>query len=163
MPRHVEIFNRLRRVMIAGYCLPIIWLAAFGVAAAQETNTPAGTSELLITNLVQYWSLPQEERTRPQHARMEFLIYFCDTNWNMFWGNSDGLESYLPLHDLSKPLQFGDRVVVDGMTVPMDMSFLWDKTTINILSESNHIESISARGKLLDATGLKHRYVELEA
>ena len=52
---------------------------------------------------------------------------------------------------------------VDGLVLPVNQEFLWDKTTIKILSESNAIDFVSTRGRLLDAASLDRSFVEVEA
>ena len=46
---------------------------------------------------------------------------------------------------------------------PVNQEFLWDKTSVKILSESNEIESVPARGRLFDAASLDKHFVEVEA
>ena len=65
----------------------------------------------VITNLAQMWSLPAEAKSLPHPARLELLIYYCDTNWNVFWGRSDKLNTFLPFQRLPVPLKGGDKVL----------------------------------------------------
>ena len=133
------------------------------LTAVQETNGPAAISETVITNLTQFWSLPPEEKNLLHRIRVELLIYYCDPGWNVFWGRSEELNTFLPLRGVPVPLKAGERILIDGLTLPVNQEFLWDKTSIKILSESNILLSVSARGKLLDAAALDKQFVELEA
>ncbi len=129
--------------------------------AAPETND--AVSPTLITNLDQFWSLSASEKSKLHHARLELLIYYCDPDWNVYWGRSDNLDTFLPLKGIPRALKGGDKVLVDGLTLPVNQEFLWDKTSITVLSESNSFPLVSAAGRLLDASGLDKHMVEVEA
>jgi PAS domain S-box-containing protein len=138
-------------------------LMAPGLRAAPETNGPPAIGETVITNLAQFWALPQAEKNLLHRIQVELLIYYCDPNWNVFWGRSDDLNTFLPFRGLPVPLKFGEKIFIDGLILPVNQEFLWDKTSIKTLSESNEIESASTRGKLLDTASLDKRFVEMEA
>ncbi len=74
-------------------------------ATAQETNGGPVSSETVISNMTGFWALPPEEQSQMHRIRMELLIYYCDTNWNVFWGNSDGLDTFLPLQGIPVSLK----------------------------------------------------------
>jgi PAS domain S-box-containing protein len=148
------------------------WLAFFAVAwllmapplpAAQETNGLPVISDTVITNLAQLWELPPARKSLWHRIRVELLIYYCDTNWNVFWGQSGELSTFLPLRGLPAPLKSGDKVFIDGLILPASQEFLWNKTSVKILSAANEMEFVSARGRLLDAASLDRRFVEVEA
>jgi PAS domain S-box-containing protein len=134
-----------------------------GRPAAQEANGTPALSDTVITNLAQLWELPQAGKGLLHRIRVELLIHYCDTNWNVFWGRSGDLDTFLPFQGLPAPLKSGDKVFIDGLIIPVNQEFLWDKTSIKILSQSNAIESVSTRGRLFDAVGLDKRFVEVEA
>ena len=145
-----------------------LFLLAFPVItprlpAAQETNGPPAISETVITNLVQMWALSAEEKSRPHPARMELLIYYCDPDWNVFWGRSDELNAFLPLKGLPVPLQSGEKILIDGLILPVNQEFIWDKTSIKILSRSNTLPCVSVEGKFLEDSNLSGQFVETEA
>jgi signal transduction histidine kinase len=94
---------------------------------------------------------------------LELLIYYCDTNWNVYWGRSEDLDNFLPLRGLPRQFKSGDKVVIDGPALPVNQEFFWNQTTIQVLSESNALEIVSARGKLLNLTELQSKMVEVEA
>ncbi len=132
-------------------------------ATAQGTNGRPVSSDIVITNMNAFWTIPPEEKSQVHRVRMDLLIYYCDTNWNVFWGNSDGLDTFLPLRGIPVSLKSGDKISLDGQVLPVNQEFVWDRTAIKILSESNEIKSVSATGRLLDATSLDKHFVEVEA
>jgi len=73
--------------MTAGLFPLVFLLTAHTVPAAQETNGRPILSETVITNMAGLWTLPPGEKSQPHRIRMELLIYYCDTNWNVFWGD----------------------------------------------------------------------------
>ncbi len=138
-------------------------LPTFLLPAALETNGVPAISGTIITNLARFWEIPQEQKSLVHRIQVKVLIYYCDPRWNVFWGASDDLVTFLPLRGLPMPLKAGDEVLVDGLILPVNQEFLWDKTSIKILSESNAIPTVSAQGKPLDVASLNKQFVELEA
>jgi PAS domain S-box-containing protein len=109
------------------------------------------------------WTLPPEEKNQLHRIQMELLIYYCDTNWNVFWGRSDGLDTYLPLRGIPLQLKAGQKISINGEVFPVNQEILWDRTSVKILSESNELQPVSTQGKLFDASTLDKHFVEVEA
>ncbi|MFZ0828180.1 MAG: ATP-binding protein [Verrucomicrobiia bacterium] len=139
-----------------------LWVAP-ALTAAPETNGAPVINETVITNLAQFWILPQEEKSQLHHIQAKLLIYYCDPKWNVYWGASDDLTTFLPFRGLPFPLKAGQEIMVEGLILPVNQEFLWDKTSIKILSESNAIPSISARGRIVDIASLNKQFVEVVA
>ena len=148
--------------MTAGL-FPLLFLFIARVLIAQETNGKPLAGGAVITNMAQFWELPSEEKDQLHRIRMELLIYYCDSKWTVFWGQSDGLDTFLPLRGIPVPLRAGQKVLIDGFSLPVNQEVLWDKTTVKILSESNELKSVSAKGRLFDTSTLDKHFVELEA
>jgi len=159
----IYIVVRLYRKISAGL-VPLVFLSmAPGMPAAQETNAQPAVSDTVITNLAQFWALPPAEKNLVHRSRVELLVYYADPTWNVYWGRSDGLDGFLPLRGLPVPLRSGDRILLDGLTLPVNQEFFWDKTTIKTLSRSNELAAVSTRGKLLNTAALDGHFVEMEA
>jgi signal transduction histidine kinase len=137
-----------------------IFLSAAQIWAASEPDKPPTISGTVITNMTQLWALPSEEKILTHRVQMQLLVYYSNPNWSVFWGRSDGADTFLPLRGIPVPLKLGDKVFIDGQMIPVNQEFLWDKTSIKILSESNEIQSVSIQGRLLDAENLKGHFVE---
>jgi PAS domain S-box-containing protein len=133
------------------------------IFAAPESNSPPGTSPPLITNLAQFWEIPVEEKKLPHHARLKLLMYYCDPHWNVYWGRSDGLDTFLPLRGFPGQLKAGDEVAFDGLVVPVSEEFLWDKTSVKVLSGSNQLSFISLTGNFLESSNLDSHFVRIRA
>jgi len=140
-----------------------ILLLASRLLAAPETNPLPVASGPVITNLTQFWVLPAEEKNKVHPVRIELLIYYFNPEWNVFWGRSDDLDTFLPLQGIPAPLRSGDRVLFDGLILPVNQEFLWDKTSIRILSRSNALPCVSAEGKFLENSNLINRFVKTKA
>jgi len=141
----------------------VLLLIAYTLPAAQETNALPALSKLVITNMNELWTLSPEEKTQLHRIQMELLVYYCDPSWNVFWGNSDGLETFLPLRGIPVSLKVGDKILIDGQVLPVNEEVLWDKTSVKILSESNEVKPVSTQGKLLDVSSLDKHFVEINA
>lgn len=130
--------------------------------AAQESNSPPPVSAVLITNLAQFWAIPAEEKKLAHPAHLKLFIYYCDPHWNVYWGRSDDLDTFLPLRGIPRTLKVGQEVELDGLMIPVSEEFIWDKTSIKVLSESNKIPVISSAGKFFESTNLDSHFVELD-
>lgn len=152
-----SIGKTLMGVLLTGFC----HLSAS--EAAPGTNAVA-PGRVVVTNATQYWTKfsKPEERDREHAARLEMVIYYCDTNWDVYWGQWDGLSTFLPLHGLPKALRTGQKVRFEGPVLPAKQEFEWDKTVISVLSESNELEAIPVEGDLAAASKLKAKFVEVE-
>ena len=132
------------------------------LGGAQETSSWPAPGGPVITQLAQFWPLATAPETRDQlhQVRMEFLIYYCDTNRNIFWGQSGGTDSFLPLKGVPVAFKAGDKILVQGWALPVTHEFLWDRTTAHLLSAGNPLAPIPAKGK--SPASLKGRFVEME-
>jgi hypothetical protein len=151
--------KKMRFIFFTGVFL----LIASGLSAAPETNAQPVLSGTIITNLGQFWTIPPEQKNQLHRIQMELLIYYCHPAWNVYWGRSGDMDTFLPLRGLRVPLKAGDKVFIDGLALPVNQEILWDRTSIKILSESNALESVSAKGRLFDTASLDKRFVEEEA
>lgn len=160
---HFDLLMRHRRATQLGRFAAVLLLAAGGLRAAPATNEPPAVNATVITNLTQFWALKPAEQNQVHRIRMKLLVYYCDPVWNVFWGRSGNLDTFLPLKGLPVSLKSGDRILVDGWTLPVNQELLWDRTKVKVLSESNSLPNVSAVGKLFDVAGLDRRFVEVQA
>src|SRR5580698_10290003 len=116
MPRLSDMTASVYRKINAGLLLLAFLSLISRLHAAQETNAAPVTGETVITNMAQFWPVTSdpEKRNQLQRARMELLIYYCDTNWNVYWGESEGVATFLPFRGLPRQLAAGERILVDG-------------------------------------------------
>ena len=106
---------------LAGFCRKMAVLAMLAclvvtprLRAAPETNGPAAVSDTVITNLAQFWELPEGKRNQLHRVQMKLLVFYCDRQWSVFWGASDDLSTFLPFRGLPVPLKAGDEIFIDG-------------------------------------------------
>ena len=143
--------------------LPLLLLFTARPLIAQAQNgqpLPAGT---VITNMAELWTLPTEEKNRIHQVHMEILIYYCNPEWSVFWGRSGELNTFLPLRGIPQTLHTGDKVRLDGLILPVDQKFIWDKTSINIISQTNALPCVFVEGKSLQDTNLAAHFIETTA
>jgi PAS domain S-box-containing protein len=145
------------------YFLGAFLLLGSPLLASQQSNSPPEISPTLITNLAQFWEVPADEKKLLHHARLKLLVYYCDPHWNVYWGRSDGLDTFLPLRGFLGELKPGEEVVIDGPVVPVNEEFLWDKTSIKVLSGSNQLSFISLTGNFLESSNLDSHFVRIRA
>jgi PAS domain S-box-containing protein len=163
MSRYPVFLIRHWRKKSSAFFAVVILLSAFQLLAASDTNPPAVASDTVITNLAQFWSLAPDEKNRVHPARMDLLIYYCDPEWNVFWGRSDEYDTFLPLNGIPTPLPTGAKVRIDGWVLPVNQEFLWDKTSVKILSLSNAIPTLWVDESSLESSNLNSRFVEIKA
>ncbi len=151
-----------RKTRVVGWLL-LGWLAVARLNAAADTNSPV-VSANVITNMAQYWTVAVDpaEGSQVHRARMEVTIYYADPLWHVHWGASDGASTYLPFRGMTNEIASGARILVDGLTLPVNQEFYWDKTTVTILSTTNSLPAVAADGKL-NNTALKSEFVEFSA
>ncbi len=165
MPRLIHLIVGRGRSSCAGLLLLGLALGLPRLEAASETNEPPVANPTVITNLAQFWRVGADPAFRGEycHARLEVLVYYCDTNWNVYYGRSDDLNTFLPLRNLPVQLKLGELVRFDGLVLPASQQFLWDKTAIQVLSATNQIAAVASQGKLLSPAELQTQFVETEA
>lgn len=89
----------------------------------------------VLTNVIQIWQIPFEQRTQAFPIRTEMLIYVFDHEWNNSWGECQGVANFLPLSDCAVPLKPGQRVLVEGFILPSREQFDWTRTTVRVLEQ----------------------------
>jgi signal transduction histidine kinase len=164
MPRVAPQNSRLCR-HLTKWLASLLLVMAATARGMPETNATVKISSTIITNLAQYWQISAvpEERGQLHRARLDLDFYYCDTNWNVFWGISDGLDAFLPIRGIPRSFNLGDRVHFDGLVLPVNQEFLWDKTSISLVSTSNPVHALPTAGHLMDAGTWNDHYVEIEA
>jgi signal transduction histidine kinase len=151
-------FRARLRLLISCTAASVFAVLAIERAAAEEPQI----STNVLTYIGQFWHIPAEEKHQVHRIRTEILIYYCDPQWTVSWGECDGEPAYLPFRGLPVQLEPGQRVRIDGFMHPSDEKFLWDKTTIEIL-ESNVVITATPITNLSDnATELKSKLVSVE-
>ena len=130
MPRPINMLVRFCG-KITCVLFPLVFLiTAHTLPAAQETNGLPLFSDTVITNMAGLWRLSPAEKSRSHPIRMELLMYYCDTNWNVFWGRSDGLDTFIPLRGIPVALKTGEKIAIDGQIIPVNEEFLWERTSV---------------------------------
>lgn len=142
--------------MTGMWCL--LW-ASLG-APVPDRMPPASA---LITNISSFYGFQGTAATVPQPIRAEFLIYFAEPNWRVYWGEFAGEPAFLPLFDAPRTLKTGQRLRIDGKVIPSSQRFIWSETTIEVVEPSAPLRPIRAEGLLSEVNRFNLRYVEVDA
>ncbi len=116
-----------------------VWLSlAALMARGQSPGLPPAPAPVqpVLTNIVQLWTIPADQRTNEFRIRTEVLIYFIDPEWGNASGECEGNPQWLPIFDSPYPLKAGERVAIDGVIVPQRERFVWSKTRVRVLQEN---------------------------
>ncbi len=98
---------------------------------------PANPQAKSSPSLQQIWDLPRDARDSERRIRFEATIYYFDREWNVVWGECAGKPTVLPMGNAPITLHQGDRILLDGVIIPSQQRFLWDKTRIDILEHDS--------------------------
>ena len=109
-------------------------LATLGATFVRGQNAePGPVAPRVLTNIVQIWEIPREERVQPHDLHTEFIIYYFDPEWSVAFGECKGVPAFLPITDCPEQLRGGDRVALDGIVVPARERLDWKRTKIRIM------------------------------
>jgi signal transduction histidine kinase len=144
-------------------------LSGLQTIRSQTLNLPPVGARVL-TNIYEIWEMPQSLRNEAFRMETEMVIYYFDPEWRVAWGECCGRPSFLPIADSPTPLKAGQRIALDGVIVPTQEKFEWDKTRIRILAGSadtkpEAIQSLTRnaadiKGHLVSVTGLIDHQIE---
>jgi signal transduction histidine kinase len=158
MDSYTQIRKTGRRLAGPVACL----LFAMAPAVWGQIVDPLSMSSKVLTNITDIWNLPPEFRNEEYRIRTEAVFYFVDTNWDNVWGECLGIRTWMPLGGSPTPFKAGQRVAIDGVIIPQQQKFVWDKTRIHILEENVQLqaEPVSDPGK--NAQELKGHLISVE-
>jgi len=136
--------------------------ACVAYLAAQQSNPDAPATQPVLTNITQIWEVPSHQRDLPYRIRTELTIYYHDPDWDVAWGECNGLATYLPLAGLKKRLLPGQRVALDGIIVPRAERPTWEQTRLSIVAENVELKATVVTNLLDNPNQLKARLVLVE-
>ena len=116
-------------------CLLVLTGVILKAFSAQSADLPAAASSEALTNILQIYGLPQQERDQAHQIHTEVLLYYYDLDWNVAFGECYGRPSWFPLASSGVPLKRGQRIAIDGVIFPREERFDWSHTQIKVLAE----------------------------
>ncbi|MFT3868661.1 MAG: response regulator [Nibricoccus sp.] len=147
-----------------GYCLWPCWIflawfvTACTVAHAVEPDNKS--KSLVISKVSQFWEMTDEEKLATYPVRMELLVYYYDTEWNLLWGECGGSHGFVPsAPDKPLPIKSGQRYLVEGTVIPAK-GLSADSLKFNLLPEAK-IEPVKI-AEITNDGQLNSRLVTLE-
>ena len=137
-------------------------LFAMTSSGGGQTADSLPLSSRVLTNITEIWSVPPDQKNEEYRIRTEAVIYFSDPAWNNVWGECQGVRTWMPFDGSPTPFKAGQRVAIDGVIVPQQQRFVWDKTRIHILEENVGLKGkpVSDPGK--NAQELKGDFISVE-
>lgn len=136
--------------------------ACVGYLTAQQSSPDTPAAQSVLTNITQIWEVPSQQRDLPHRIRTEVTIYYHDPEWDVAWGECNGVPTYLPLAGLKKQLLPGQRVAIDGIIVPRAESPTWEQTRLSIVAENVELKAMAVTNLLENPNQLKARLVLVE-
>ncbi len=156
-----RIFGRVRLSRpLVGAAARVVVLAG-QVVSSQNLDHPA-LPDRVLTSFSDLWTVPREQRSLPHRIRTEVVIYYFDAEWNSAWGECQGVAAFLPIGDSPTPLKAGQRVRIDGIILPMQERFVWEKTRLQVVEEGVDRQAMAVRNLSDHPTDLKARLVTVE-
>ena len=132
------------------------WLCFGGARSAVGEAEPAPT----LTSYQQFLASPGGAGAPRQRLQFEAVVTYCDPAWKLLWGETAGGGFFLPLEG-GFPIESGQRVRIDGWTVPDRFPAL-EVTQIESLGTASPVEPLDTRGRLDDRHTLHQRVVSID-
>lgn len=136
--------------------------ACVGYVSAQDVNPAATITRPVLTNILQIWEIPPQYRDLPHRVKTEVTIYYHDVDWNVAWGECNGVATYLPFSGLQTQLSPGQKVALDGVVVPRTERFIWEQTQLTILANGVELKATHVTNLLYKPAELKARLILVE-
>ena len=95
----------------------------------------------------QIWQVPPERRAELHRIKTELLLYYFDHEWNVAWGECQGMPTYLPLADVPMSLEAGQRIALDGVISPQRDRVVWDQTQVRIIESNVKLSPKAVQGR----------------
>jgi signal transduction histidine kinase len=138
-----------------------LFLALAPAVWGQALN-PQPEAAGVLTNIAEIWNVPREHQDEEYRIRTEVVIYYFDPEWQVAWGECQGIAGWLPISDSPIPLKAGQRVALDGVVIPLRQRFVWAKTRIRILEEKVGVKAETVLDPGSNPKELKGRWVSVE-
>ncbi len=138
----------------------LFFIAAGILRAELSDNLPIATR--VLTNSGEMWSIPDNQRNQLFRIQTEMLVYYYDPEWNAAWGECQGQPLYLPIAD--SPMRFspGQRIRIDGLLLPAQQRFIWDRTRVEILETNVILKPVLAAGLNENSQALRTKLISIE-
>ncbi|MGA2246083.1 MAG: ATP-binding protein [Verrucomicrobiota bacterium] len=108
------------------------------------------------------WLIPDNERNELYRIRTDMLVYYCDPEWNAAWGECQGEAIYLPIADAPVRFSPGQKIRIDGLLLPAQQRFIWDKTRVEILETDVILKPEATPGLNDNPEALKSKLISVE-
>ena len=131
-------------------------------AISGQTNNPSPTSSVTYTNFADLWALAPDLKASPHRVKTEAVLYYFDAEWSCAWGECAGKPSWLPIWDCGLPLKAGQRVEIDGVSLPGQDRLDWSQTRVRVLGENGKLEPEAVPDFGKNLKNLNGRFVQVE-
>jgi hypothetical protein len=147
------------RSLVAWIAVTLALASGRGLAAdARAPEAPPAT----ITNLIEAWQLPMEQKALVHPLRVEGRVSYYDPRFRLFWLEQNGTGTYLQLSASPPALRTGQHVVLEGTLLP-DLGLSADAVAVKVLQEYEPVVPLDAKDRIRDIDALNCRIVTADA
>jgi PAS domain S-box-containing protein len=88
--------------------------------AAPTSGDPTPTPVSELTHVYQLWNFSPEQASKVHNIKTEFEVVYYDPFWNLLWGRSDDMITFVRVGRQPLPLKAGEIVRMTGQFRPAD-------------------------------------------
>jgi signal transduction histidine kinase/CheY-like chemotaxis protein len=118
-------------------------------------------TQVVFTSVADLWRLPEEQRQQRCRVRLDLLVYFYDPAWKAVWGRAGGSDDYLSLGDRVFPIRSGQRILVEGSTIPA-RGMVVEDAQVTLLADVVPLAPIPTDGRIGDVERFQRHFVTVD-
>ena len=143
-------------------CLSLLGSSLLGgwelrAGAGETLPPPVEVTGDMITTAVDFWRLPDTEKSKRHPVRLEFTVYYHDPSWQLLWGRNEDVSTFLRLSSVRETLRPGQRILIEGSVFPANGLTIEDER-VTLLPGGQPVEVVPT-SDFRDLTGLELRVV----
>ncbi len=143
--------------------LTLCWLqlAAVGAASTNLSAVP-GTTGRVLTNVAEFYALPQNALIQEYPVRLRVVATYNDPAWNMFQCQDESGALYIPPFPGQERVKAGDSVDIEGAAVYRKGAWSVDCKTVRVLKSGSFPKARVVGAKDIIKGGLGGLWIETQ-